>query len=105
MLDILCFQDSKTVIIYTNDLASTPSKDILDSASQEAIDAVHGLAPIRRWCGTEASTRTTFNVPAPIKAYNLFMNRVDRVDQLRSTNPTRRKEVRVNMSLFTSILD
>ncbi|KAE8888356.1 hypothetical protein PF001_g20122 [Phytophthora fragariae] len=33
------------------------------------------------------------------------MNGVDRVDQLRSTNPTRRKEQRLSMSLLTWVLD
>lgn len=33
------------------------------------------------------------------------MNGVDRVDQLRYTNPTRRKEMRLSMSLFTWLLD
>ena len=44
-------------------------------------------------------------VPAPICAYNKFMNSVDCMDQLRPTNPTRRCEQRLEMSLFTFILD
>ncbi|KAJ8576893.1 hypothetical protein ON010_g2316 [Phytophthora cinnamomi] len=38
-------------------------------------------------------------------AYDIAMNGADRVDQLRSTNPTRRKEMRVSMSLLTWVLD
>lgn len=37
-------------------------------------------------------------VPTIVAAYNLTMNGVDRVDQLRSTNPTRRKEQRLPVS-------
>ncbi|KAJ8577400.1 hypothetical protein ON010_g1814 [Phytophthora cinnamomi] len=44
-------------------------------------------------------------VPTVIAAYDIAMNGVDRVDQLRSTNPTRRKEMRVSMRLLTWVLD
>src|SRR5687768_7240244 len=44
-------------------------------------------------------------VPACIVTYNLFMNSVDRMDQLCSTNPARQKEGRVEMSVFTYLLD
>ena len=44
-------------------------------------------------------------VPASIVAYNMFMNSVDRMEQRRATNPTRRKEQRLHMSMFTFVLD
>jgi hypothetical protein len=99
------WKDSKVVIFYTNDLASTPSRAVLDGTDQEAIDCVHGLAPVWRWTGTETMNRSMFMVPAIIVAYNKYMNGVDRLDQKRATNPTRRKEKRLYMSLFTYILD
>ena len=50
-------------------------------------------------------SKSIFNVPAPIVVYNLFMNGVDRFDQLRSTNPCQRKEMRVTMTMFTYLID
>ena len=38
-------------------------------------------------------------------AYNNYMNAVDQMDQLWSTNPTRKKEIHVEMSIYTIILD
>src|SRR5687768_7215273 len=49
--------------------------------------------------------RTLFYVPAPIIAYNCLMNRVDRMDQLRSSNPTQQREQRLQMSIWTLCLD
>jgi hypothetical protein len=49
--------------------------------------------------------RSTFMVPAPIIAYNMFMNGVDRMDQLGSTNITQRREKRLYMTMFTMCLD
>ncbi|GMF54288.1 unnamed protein product [Phytophthora fragariaefolia] len=43
--------------------------------------------------------------PTIIAVYNRFMNGVDRVDQLRSTNPNRRREKRLDMTLFIWLLD
>ena len=54
----------------------------------------------RRFCH-----RSQLNVPAPIVAYNIYMNSVDRMDQKRSTNPTRRKEKRLPMTIFTAMVD
>lgn len=99
------WKDSKLVVFYTNDLASTPSRCILDSTSDEAVLCVRGLAPLKRWTGNESLHRTTFMVPVIIVAYNMYMNSVDRMDQKRATNPTRRKEQRLHMSLFTYFLD
>jgi hypothetical protein len=48
---------------------------------------------------------TSLVVPANVGAYNSFMNTVHRMDQIRSSYPTRRREKRVSMTLFTMILD
>ena len=93
------------MIFYTNDLAHTPSEDILHGTSEEAIRCVNGLGPLHRWVGTEMLHRTSFQVPAPIVAYNMFMNSVDIIDQRRSTNPTRRNEKKLGMTMFTMVLD
>jgi hypothetical protein len=49
--------------------------------------------------------RSSFQVPAIVGAYNAFMNSVDRMDQLRSACPTRRREKCVSMTMLTLILD
>ncbi|KAF4134596.1 hypothetical protein GN958_ATG16221 [Phytophthora infestans] len=90
----IIFLDKKPVVFYTNDLSGTPSQRVLSGSSPEAIDLCHGLAPIRRWTGEQNLHRKILSVPAAIAVYNIFMNAVDRVDQLRSTNPIRRKEAR-----------
>lgn len=99
------FRDKLTVIFYTNDLAGTPSQRVLLGASPEAIWLCHDLAPLRRWTGEQVLHRQTFQVPAAVVAYNLFMNGVDRVDPLRSTNPIRGKEKRLSMSILTWAID
>ena len=99
------FVDKKIVMIYTNDLSGTPSEKIIDGSSAEAIRLVQGLASMKRWTGGESLHRTTLQVPAIFAAYNIFMNAVDRVDQIRASLVTMRKEIRVNMSIWTAILD
>jgi hypothetical protein len=100
----IVFKDRAIVVFYTNDLASTPI-ELINSPNNTSIECVKGLAPLKRWIGNESMHRTVLMVPAPIVAYNIFMNGVDRFDQYRSTNPTVRKERRVPMSIFTFLLD
>ncbi|OWZ00028.1 hypothetical protein PHMEG_00028870 [Phytophthora megakarya] len=101
----IVFKDSRTIIFYTNDLTVTMSESILSSSSQEAVRYVHGLHPIARWTGAEMMHMALLYVPVSIAAFNKFMNAVDRVDQLRSTNSTQHREVRLTMTLFTWALD
>jgi hypothetical protein len=101
----IVFKDSKVVIFYTNDLFEMPPEPLLQCTDERAVKCVHGLAKISRWTGIEMLHRTDFFVPAPIVAYNMFMNGVDRMDQRRATLATQRKEQRIQMTLFTFILD
>lgn len=101
----IVFLDKPPVVFYTNDLASTPTARVLDGESSEAIACCHGLYPMKRWTGNEVMHRETSFVPAVVAAYNIAMNGVDRGDQLRSTNPARRKEMRLSMTLLTWALD
>ncbi|KAK1938774.1 hypothetical protein P3T76_008849 [Phytophthora citrophthora] len=101
----IVFRDKRTVVFYTNDLAGTPSQRVLRGDSAEANWLCHGLASLSRWTGDHILHRQTFQVPTSIVAYNLLMNSVDRVDQLRSTNPIRRKEKRLSMSILTWTID
>jgi len=93
------------VIFYSNDLNGTATEPILHDSDDEAIDICWGLCPIYRWTGKEIMTRSSFLVPAPIIAYYQYMSGVNRMDQLRSTNITRRHEKRLYMTIFTMVLD
>lgn len=55
--------------------------------------------------GDEALHATIVNVPTVVKAYNLFMNGVDRFDQLRASHMTARRENQISMPVFTFLLD
>lgn len=55
--------------------------------------------------GDESLHRTMMNVPAIIVAYNLFMNGVDVVDQMRASQPMAREEQRVTMTMFFFLID
>ena len=50
-------------------------------------------------------SRSKFHVPATIAAYNTFMNAVDHMDQLRSTNITQHQEKRLHMTMWMVVLD
>ena len=100
------FMDSKLVIFYSNDLAETPSADFLSDESEDAIYCVNGLAAIKRWVkGIDIFHRSVFIVPSLIAAYNKFMSGVDRMDQRRGTNAIRRKEQRVDRTVFSLVVD
>ena len=55
----IIWKDKKSIPFYTNDLATTPEEDILDGTDERAIKAVHGLAPVKRWTGTESLQMTS----------------------------------------------
>jgi hypothetical protein len=78
----MIFKDSKVVVFYSNNLFERPLEAVLHGSDDRAVKCVHGLSTISRWTGTEVLHRTDFLVPAPIVAYNKFMNRVDHMDQL-----------------------
>ena len=97
--------DKQPVTFYTNDLYCDVPGDIVRGDDEEAIKCVHGVVKINRWMGNESMKRTEIMAPAVVVAYNFFMNGVDRMDQARAVNPTRRREKRVGMSLFTWAID
>jgi len=99
------FKDAKVVIFHSNDLASTPHDRICKDTDARSITSVRGLAMIERWTGVEIIARSRINCPTINISYQLFMNSFDRVDQLRSTAATRRKERRIHMSLWTYCID
>jgi len=99
------FKDAKVVIFYSNDLNGTPTEAIMDGSCELAQSICHGVSHVHRWTGVEIMKWTAFLVPAPIVAYNLFMNGVDKMDQLQSTNMTRCREKQLYMTIFMMFLD
>ena len=81
---------------YTNDLARTPSAPIIQGRMMEAQMLVHGLETLQRWTGVEVMTKSKCKVPATIVAYSCFMNAVDRMDKICSTNITQQKTIAYN---------
>ncbi|ETN20234.1 hypothetical protein PPTG_03279 [Phytophthora nicotianae INRA-310] len=101
----IVFRDKRVVLFYTNDLAVTPLEDILDGSAPEAQACCRGISFVQRWTGTKVFRRSNVRAPTHVAIYNKFMNDVDRFDQMRSTNPTRRRGKRLHMSIFTWLLD
>ncbi len=99
------FKDAKVVIFYSNDLNGTPTEAIMDGSCELAQSICHGVSHVHRWTRVEIMKWTAFLVPAPIVAYNLFMNGVDKMDQLQSTNMTRCREKQLYMTIFMMFLD
>ncbi|GMF18251.1 unnamed protein product [Phytophthora fragariaefolia] len=87
------------------DTYGTMSTCWLPSTSPEAVFLCHGTVPIMRWTGDTVMHRNALVAPALVAAYNQCVNAVDRVNQLRSTNPTRRREKRLHILVFTWLLD
>jgi hypothetical protein len=97
--------DKKVVVFYSNDLDGTANEPILHDSDVNAVKICRGLCPIFRWTGIEVIKRSSFLVLAQIIVYNQYMSGVDRMDQLRSPNITRRHEKRLYMTMFTMALD
>lgn len=101
----IIYMDKQPVIIHTNDLKFTMKTTFMYSDNQLTIDCVHGLVPLRRWTKSRNMFREEFLAPALFVAYNIFMNGVDRMDQIRVVNPSRRREKKLVMTIFTWALD
>lgn len=101
----IIFKDRAIVTFYSNDLTDTPQNRLNDSKDPHTVGCVHGIAALPRWIWTESLNRTTLQVPALVLAYTLFMNGVDLVDQMLSSKPMTRKELRVTIRLFAFIID
>lgn len=86
--DLILLKDKKIAIFYTNDLYQALSVPILHDDDPEAILCVCGLTKIYQWTGNEIMTCTAFNVLSFVVGYNLYMNAVNCLDQMRSTNKT-----------------
>jgi len=93
------------VIFYSNDQFNTPRHYICLDSDDGTIETVRGLVDIERWAGSETIGRSRISCPSIIASYQLFMNGVDRVDQMQSTNLTKRKETKIHMSIWTYSVD
>ena len=98
----IIFKDKKIVIFYTNDLAFTPSRDLLLRRSDEAEKAVNFLGIICWWTGNESLTQTEFLVPNVIVACNKFIGGIDRLDQIRAAVNYQNKEQRLDLKFCFS---
>ena len=78
----ILFMDKQPVIIHTNDLKYTMITTFMYSDDPQSADLVHGLVPLRRWTKSRNMFREEFLAPAIFVAYNVFMNGVDRMDQI-----------------------
>ena len=87
-------KDSKVVIFYSNDLSGTLHVEVMDENNADAIQLVHGLSPLYCWTGSDIMNRKIFQLPTVIVAYNIYVNAVNQMDKLQSTNTTWRKELR-----------
>ena len=104
MAGFILVKDKRVVLLYTNDLQPLMKK-VYHGNDPHAVYIVHGLEKIHHWTGSKYISHSQFLAPVPVAAYNKFMNGVNCFDQLQLTNATCRKEQRVNMSLFTYVLD
>jgi hypothetical protein len=87
-------------------LADTPKElAVIGNDDEHAIHCVNGLCKLHHWTDNCMLHRQAFMAPAPIVAYNLFMNAVDRMDQRRQPLACQRREKRVSMSIFTMVMD
>ena len=101
----ILFLDKKPVIFYTNDLAKTLKTLFSGPDDPHTVEWVHGLATMWRWTGHSFHGKQSFQVPAPVVAYNLFMNGVDRAEQIISTNACRRKKKHLHMTVWHFVVD
>ena len=101
----IIYKNSKLVILYTNNLHHMLKEDMYEGTHEEAVAAVHRQDPLKQWTGSETLGQTAFYAPAPIVAYNVFINFVDVMGQQCSTNAAQHKKKRLNMSIFTLIFD
>jgi hypothetical protein len=101
----ICIKDTRVVVMYSNDLATTPRDEVNLGTDEDTIACVRGVTTIYRWTGDNIMKKTPVSVPVLFAAYNLYMNGVDRVDQYRATAPVKRRERRVNAIIYSYIID
>lgn len=90
--------------MYKNDLADT-SRMAVEGKRYYSVLCVHGHASLERWLETDSFKLTKLEVSSLVVVNNLFMGKVDRFDQFRSTNSIMSSEKGVPRSTFTYSLD
>jgi len=101
----IVWKDKKDVIFLSSDLRKTPDSDVQKGDTSDALFCVRGVVEVQRWLGDESFHRTNIKVPSVVAIYNNYMGAVDRMDQVRAMNPTKRAEKRVSVSIYTWFLD
>lgn len=99
----IVFKDRNIVPFYTNNLAKTRNKTI-SKTDDHAMKCVQGLTTSHQYVGNEFIYRTEFSVLPIIVAYKLFMNEMDRFDNVWFTTPATRKEKSLPTSILTFLL-
>lgn len=96
---------NKHTILYTNDLAKTPSKDVLTWTDPEAIECVRGACTVTHIAMEKPFKRTPLKLPVMLVTYNMFMDGLDEIEQQISTSALKRKEVHEVIAFFLYIID
>ena len=87
--DFILWKDSKVVVFYCNCLKSMPTEVMMDDTNDFAKECLHGMSTIQRWTSDENMYRRNISVLSIIIAYNNYMNSVNDMDHIWSSNPTR----------------
>lgn len=78
-------KDFNIVTFITNDMAHTPLT-LMAALDDHAWKRVNGRVTVRRWKGGDVVHSTPYEFPAILLAHDLFINRVDRLNQLNVEN-------------------
>lgn len=118
----ILWKDNKIVTFYTNDLACDvperqPNWDGVDDVISiisgrdtyrlpiPVSQCLRGTASVQRWTDENHAHRASVMVPSHIVAYNMFMNGVDVMDQLRGYCKTKRRDKNLSTSMVGFLLD
>ena len=93
------------ITFYTNDLASTPSEQILHDDSYEAIKTERGPEKLFRQTRDQSVPRKAFLVPNLSIACNALMGGKGRIDQVRTSHSRLRRERKLSLIFFLFCLD
>lgn len=81
----IVFKANVPCIFYTNNLAFTPSQQIMEP-NEDTVRCVHGLVPTETWMNVGPDHCPSKQIPAVIAAYNTLRAGVNRVQHIKS-NP------------------
>lgn len=97
-------QKCKTMLFFANGLRETRREATIVRGHFTWLH-VHGHVQMKSRKGTESMHRMAFEAPLMLISDKHFMNRVDRLDQLRERLVTERRKLLVLMYIYTLLLD